>query len=368
MWIFSIDKTNSEKILIYLRLLMFSENNKVCYMPFYMAEISEDGNVYPCCPRFVDFFSFGNLLKNDFQEVWLSEKANLFREKILNNDYSLCNKDMCISSVFKEKELVLHQWNENRNCKFLRLAYDTVCNVACKTCRDEIKVTFSGKQEEITKKIIPLLDNVEIIQLSVAGDVFASKNGIDFIKFVTNNYPKILFEIDTNGILLTKNLYEELNLRGKIKDIRISIPGATQKTYNKIVCKGNFSAVMENLKFIAEEKKNGYISSIFINMVIAKYNYKEMAKMAKIAQKFNVNVNYTCYQPWEHTTLAKKYKELAVFEKDNPLYKDFLKHLNKKELLSDICNFEPRINPKLILQNYQNKTILYYLKKFLKQK
>ena len=253
-------------------------------------------------------------------------------------------------------------------CKFLKLAYDTVCNVACKTCRDQIKLTFSDKQKEITKKIIPLLNNIEIIELSTAGDVFASKNGIDFLHYVTTYHPNILLQIDTNGILLTKELYEKLNLRGKIKDIRISIPGATPKTYNKIVCKGDFSAVMKNLKFIAEEKENGNISSVTITMVISKYNYKEMTKMAKIAKELNISVSYTCYQPWEHTTLAKKYKELAVFEKDNPLYKDFLKHLNRKELLSDSYHFEPRIDPKLILKDTKEKTFSNFIKKILKRK
>ena len=251
---------------------MNSTNDKVCYLPFYMAEISDDGNVYPCCPRFVDFYSFGNLLENNFQEVWHSKKANDFREKILNNDYSLCNLDICTYSNKRNKEDILKHWENDKSCKYLKLAYDTVCNVACKTCRDEIKLAFSDKQKEITEKIIPLLDDVEIIELSTSGDVFASKNGINLINYV---------EIDTNGILLTKELYEKLNLRGKIKDIRISIPGATEKTYNKIVCKGNFSAVMKNLKFIAKEKEKGNIESVTITMVISKYNYKEMAKMAE---------------------------------------------------------------------------------------
>lgn len=347
---------------------MNSTNDKVCYLPFYMAEISDNGNVYPCCPRFVDFFSFGNLFENDFQEIWLSEKANNFRKKILQNDYSLCNLDICTYSCKKEKEIILKDWSQKPTCKFLKLAYDTVCNVACKTCRDEIKLSFTSKQKEITEKIFPLLKDVETIELSTSGDVFASKNGINLINHVTNNHPNIMFQIDTNGILLTKELYEKLNLRGKIKDLRISIPGATEKTYNKIVCNGNFSSVMKNLKFIVEEKEKGNIESITITMVISKYNYKEMAKMANIAQELNISVSYTCYQPWEHTALARKYKEIAVFEPDNPLYKDFLRQLRKKELTSNVCYFEPRINPKLILPQKKEKTFLNFINNILEKK
>ena len=333
-----------------------------------MAEISENGNVYPCCPRFIDFYSFGNLFENNFQEIWFSEKANNFRNKILNNDYSFCNRNMCTSFSPRKREEVLYNWRKNSSCRYLRLAYNNVCNVACKTCRDEFKIKDTDNQKELTKKIIPLLENVEKIQLSTAGDVFASKDGIEFLKYITTKHPNIVFVIDTNGILLTDKLYETLNLKGKIENLHISIPGATKKTYDKIVRNGNFDAVMNNLQFLSQEIENGSISSITINMVISKYNYKEMSRMAKIAKKFKVSVLYTCYQPWEHTLLSKKYDELAVFETNNPLYKSFLNQLRKKELLFDCCRFEPRIDPKLIFKEQKDSLFIHLIKTILKNK
>ena len=344
---------------------MISKDDEVCYLPFYMAEISDNGNVYPCCPRFVDFYSIGNLFENDFQEIWFSEKANNFREMLLNSNYSLCNRNICTGFSPQKKEQVLYEFKKNSSCKFLRLAYNNVCNIACRTCRDELKLHDTDKQKYITKKIMPLLENIEKIQMSTAGDVFASKDGIELLKYVINNYPNISLMIDTNGILLTPKLYETLKLRGRIQDLQISIPGATKKTYEKIVCKGNFDAVMRNLKFISQEKEKGNIHSVYINMVISKYNYKEMIKMAKIVKKLNLSVRFTCYQPWEHTTLAKKYEELAVFEPNNPLYKSFLKQLKKKELLFDCCSFEPRINPTLIFENQKENSFIDFLKAFL---
>ena len=42
---------------------MNSTDNDVCKLPFYMAEISENGNVYPCCPRFINFLPMATYLK-----------------------------------------------------------------------------------------------------------------------------------------------------------------------------------------------------------------------------------------------------------------------------------------------------------------
>ena len=98
---------------------MNNTNKDICYMPFYMAEISENGNVYPCCPRFIDFYSFGNLFENNFQEIWFSEKANNFRNKILHNDYSLCNRNMCTSFSPRKREEVLYNWRKNSSTSLI---------------------------------------------------------------------------------------------------------------------------------------------------------------------------------------------------------------------------------------------------------
>lgn len=312
-----------------------------CISPFSLAEISANGNVYPCCPRYIGFYSFGNIYEQTFEEIWNSEKANEFRQKIINNDYSLCNKNLCVGAIYENFPVKNHKLT-------LRLAYDNVCNVACRTCRDKIvnennDSTSIQQKEEIFKKIIPILKDVKEVQLSTSGDIFTSNHSKKLIKYISENYPNIKFIIDTNGVLITPKMYNELKLKNKIQEIHISLPGIREKTYNNIVRYGNLQQVLKNIKFLSGEKEKGCINNITIVNVIHKENYKDMPKIAIFAKKNNVNVFFATYQPWEQTLMHKKYKDLAVWEPENPEHNNFLKILSNHNLYNQNCLLQGNI-------------------------
>lgn len=45
-----------------------------CPQPFEQIEIYESGDVYTCCPDFINFYSIGNIFKQPFSEIWNGEK------------------------------------------------------------------------------------------------------------------------------------------------------------------------------------------------------------------------------------------------------------------------------------------------------
>lgn len=335
---------------------------KYCYSPFYMAEISNTGDVFPCCPRYINFYSFGNIYEQTFEDIWYSQKANEFREKILHNDYSLCNRGICMFNITKTKKEIFSGGDNTKYppVKFLRFAYDITCNVACKTCRDSIIVDQNEKKDLIFKKIESVLNNVEIIQLSTSGDIFSSIYGRNLIQSIIEKHPLIKFYLDTNGILLDQDLYNKLKLSNKIELLNISIPGATKKTYDKIVKNGNYRKLKDNIKFLIKEKDKGNIKEINIIMVIHKLNYKEMPLMAKYAAEHNINIFFSCYQPWEHTEMAKHYKEMAVFESSHPDYQKFLKILRHPYLNFSCCGFESNIDKLRNINKTKDNTSLLH--------
>ncbi len=90
------------------------EQSMPCYFGWLFSVIDADGNVYPCCfqNRTPDS-SIGNIKKDDFRTVWLSEKYRQFRKQSKNIGNRrqmgyLCNQPSCF---FNNKQVydMLHR-------------------------------------------------------------------------------------------------------------------------------------------------------------------------------------------------------------------------------------------------------------------
>lgn len=78
---------------------------KKCLYPWTATYITWDGFIKPCCfrPYFVDF-NFGNILNQNFEDVWNGEKYIEFRKKIKSKDVPMmCKGCLYDFSVFDEK-------------------------------------------------------------------------------------------------------------------------------------------------------------------------------------------------------------------------------------------------------------------------
>ena len=63
-----------------------------CTRPFEWFAVLDNGDVSPCCPPWIDGYRIGNLYKQSVDEVWNGEKAQAFRESILDGSFKYCNK------------------------------------------------------------------------------------------------------------------------------------------------------------------------------------------------------------------------------------------------------------------------------------
>ncbi|MBD3359130.1 MAG: radical SAM protein [Candidatus Buchananbacteria bacterium] len=56
------------------------QKNKTCFWLYLGMMIRPDGNVYPCCGRDFDRFSYGNILKQDLAEIWNNQYYQFSRK------------------------------------------------------------------------------------------------------------------------------------------------------------------------------------------------------------------------------------------------------------------------------------------------
>lgn len=325
-----------------------------CKVPFEQLQFFADGNAYGCCPSLVNNYSLGNIIEKSYEEVWHGQKAQALRDSVLNGDYRFCNLESCISLANLKNDSKYNcsdgEWTETitrKNPKEVHFNIDVACNVCCLMCRDNHLFMSEAEQYEkiIDTKLLPLLEDAEKVYLDGSGEIFASKLCRKLVSKITANYPKIRFNIITNGILADEKNFEELGLKNRITTIELSVHAYTKETYDKIVRGGNYEKLMKNLKYLAELKKKGEIPFIWLNYVVTVYNYKELIDFQKFANELGVNTRIWEYRVWGNAELDRHYDEVAVFEPSHPQYNDFTEIISDKIFESPNCDINNKLRP-----------------------
>lgn len=326
-----------------------------CIVPFEHLMFFADGNVCTCCPSLVNHYTLGNIFEQTFDEIWNGSKAKEFRKSVINGDFKFCNLNSCLTlknlknnSRYNCNDVLWAAALKSKMPKEVHFNIDVTCNARCITCRDEHCYTEKEVEkyfEIMDDKLLPLLQDAEIVYLNGAGELFASKLCMTLVKKITDLYPKIKFNLITNGILANKINLEKLGLLGRIKSLEVSLHSYREETYRKIVRDGDYKKVMENLKFLSELAKSGGIEYFGLNFVVNSYNYKEMIDFQKFANSIGAMTNFWEYRKWGKAQLDKIYDEVAVFEPNHPDYKKYLKVINNKIFNSPKCNINAKLKP-----------------------
>lgn len=293
-----------------------------CEFPFNSIHISDTGETYCCCQPWCNYYSFGNILKSSFKEIWLGRKATEFRKQFKTNEYRYCNMKTCLP-YYNEK---INLNNEDiifpKNIGF---QYDYACNVNCIFCN--IKQTKQPHNiDEITKRIKEiapeLFTNAKRLLLQGSGEALASKYSREIIKEVATLYPTVKFDLITNGILANEENFKELNITDKIGRLFFSIHATKKKTYNKLVKNGNFNQILKNIEYAYSLLKENKLESLEFRFVITSINYKEMIQFAHFAKKYSAYVTFI--NLIEHDRNNNIYKQLNVIDKNHPDYNNFI--------------------------------------------
>lgn len=318
---------------------MKNDIKKICVYPFWHAEIDCDGNVSGCCPDYTDFYFFGNIFKQPFQEIWNGDKWVNFRKDIISCNYEKCNLDMCMGlddtqfiSNTPKKGLDI----KPKNPQFVTLSLDPSCNVKCIFCRDKKHFINKDDLKKITDMIdnyfIPMLENVEIVTLNGAGELFASKFCKQLIQKATEKYEQIKFDIFTNGLSCNEKTLKIFGLKNRINMVTVSIHAASEETYNKIIQYSDFNKVMDNCKYLSELKKSGEINDFALTFVVTSLNYHEIPDFIELAVSLDAYPNIWPVRPFNNCKVCKEIEKYDITKKAHPEHKKFLEVLRSPVL------------------------------------
>lgn len=313
---------------------------KVCNHPFHTIQVQNTGEIYCCCCYWTDFYSFGNIFEQSFDEIWNGERAKAFRKQFVENNFKYCKLDVCDPFLrdYKIKEDYTAEYPQK-----IEFSYDRRCNVRCIFCRtkpnkeeEEYNRAKEKRIEENFDRIFtPILEKAEWVEMNSAGELFASKHSIDVLKKIIKINPKIKFDIISNGTLFSKEKIEELNLKCRLNKVIISMHSTTEKTYNKLVEKGNFKALIKNIEYLSSLKKDGHLKYLQLNFVVTSTNYKEMRDFVKLTKRLDANAFFINYH--RQIDSDELMNELDVSIPTHPKYNDLVNVLSDPIFNDDCC-------------------------------
>jgi MoaA/NifB/PqqE/SkfB family radical SAM enzyme len=278
-----------------------------CRLPFTEVSVSEDGSVYPnCCPDWVEF-PLGNLFKQSWDDVWNGKQAQLLRQSMLDGDLRYCDHHWCphiqsarqghadphvvprdeAGSVPLPPGALAGEVRISEGPTNVSMNYDSSCNLACPTCRPEIRQVRGKAADRMATlhRVVEdeLLVGAHTVSMTGTGDPFASKFLREFLTdFSAETHPGIKrVYLYTNAIMWTQAMWQRLpGLHDIDLAADISIDAATAATYESVRRPARWDQLQENLAFIATIPN---LRELGVNMTISRPNFREVRAFYDLA-------------------------------------------------------------------------------------
>jgi sulfatase maturation enzyme AslB (radical SAM superfamily) len=339
---------------------------KICPAPFEQLDVLEH-STHQCCASWLHQ-SAGNLADTPWPHVWNSAAAQAVRASVLDGSYRYCNKTACPRIQANElaeaatvaarspiwADVIAHQrCTLDRGPRVVNLAYDRTCNLACPSCRterfaadDATRARFDVLQETA---ILPMLKTAEIVFVTGSGDPFASKNFRRLITALTvEDYPRLRFQIMTNGMLLTERQWAEFpTLHGRVAMLKISIDAACAATHETLRLGARWDTMLENIRFAGRLVAEGQIDQLDLVFVVQQANFREMGDAVDLARTLGATGIYFSRLTNWGTFSTAGYAARAVCAPDHPEHAAFLEAMRDPRLydpivlLGDLLEFAP---------------------------
>jgi MoaA/NifB/PqqE/SkfB family radical SAM enzyme len=135
----------------------------------------------------------------------------------------------------------------------------------------------------------------------------------------------------TNGLMFKDFHTKVPYVIEHLKELGVSIDGASKETYEKLRLGGNWEKINQNLKCISELKKKHNFRFI-LHFVVQKGNYHEMKDITLLGKKYNADrVWLSRIQDWN---TFENFEEHNIFNTAHPLNSEYLKQLDELKTFS----------------------------------
>lgn len=326
------------------------EKKFICSGVFSQVYVYHDGRVFLCpdCYTSPDA-QIGNMNEESFEEIWNSKKAQEIRQNALNGLYPLCLPKGCREETNFNAKLIPqkkidYSIIQKKYPKMVCLGPDWECNVNCIMCRPNLaRLTddeLNGFNEKIEKWYLPMLKDAEELTVSTTSDPFGSRNVRLLLQKASSKYPKLRYNLMTNGILCDKYNCKELGIDGKINKVMFSIHASNRETYEKVVKHGNFEKMCENLRWLSELKEQKKIKELYLGFVVSSKNYTDIPDFCEFARKNNAVALFWMCRDWGGN-LENSDEPLEVWKKEHPKFEDLKKILRCITPETEYSHFNP---------------------------
>ena len=261
----------------------------MCPRPRDTVLIDKQGSCYACeCTSWLPQ-SIGNLQIKSLEEIIGSAMHQHLQGTIADGTYRYCNEHQC---SYIKSGAVLHGRPER--IQHLRLAIDDSCNLRCPSCRKSMVFHKEGSAFNLGIKLADKIndwlhryDHPIQVHIGSDGDPFASHVYRHFME-QTPHRDNIKYSILTNGLMF-KEFHDRVPyVIGNLKELGVSIDGATKNTYEKLRLGGRWEKILEGLECMAEQKqKHGF--RFILHFVVQKDNYHEMQTIIDLGEQFGAD-------------------------------------------------------------------------------
>jgi pyruvate-formate lyase-activating enzyme len=319
----------------------------ICLKPFTTIETSDRGLAHVCCPDWLPT-PIGNL-KSDLLKQWSGPVAEKIRASILDGSYRYCSRVHCtdisnrllLPRESKKVRRILAGFSAEPGLtpppQRIGLSHDRSCNLACPSCRSAQIVASKSEQAKLDRlfdrAVLPALRAAKWVYITGSGDPFGSNHFRRTIKRLNRKeFPRLKFELHTNGQLFDERAWTELGLAGRVTYVQISIDAANPETYAVLRRGGTFARLRKNLAFVRRLKEAGEIEKLEFSMVVQARNFREMPAFVRFGQEFVADVvSFQMVRNWG-TFSEAEFQAECIGSKEHPLHEELVAILQAPEM------------------------------------
>ncbi|UTW59599.1 SPASM domain-containing protein [Kordiimonas sp. SCSIO 12603] len=329
---------------------------RFCSLPFEKLEIHGNGNVYSCCPGWIDL-PIGNARDNHVRDLWNGESSQKFRESILDGSFRYCRKKICPSIqndslptveealknpkyaeiISKQKRMI-----EDKPVE-IDFSHDRSCNLECPSCRvNKILLTegpeFDEKQyfhnQLVEEYFSEPSDHKFSIKVTGSGDPFASKIYREFLSDLDGaDYPNLTVNLQTNGVMFTPKNWDRIHkIHDNLGFILVSADAATSETYDPIRKGGDWGLLMQNLEFLGQRRAEGKFTHFRMDFVVQDTNFHEMPAYVDLSKKMGADVVYFMIVRNWGTWSPEEFDTKCIWRETHPKFAEFMQVLRDPRL------------------------------------